>query len=284
MKRILLGLAILATGSLIAQDLPQPSPSAALNQKVGLTDIEVNYSRPSAKGRTIFGDLVPYNEMWRTGANKNTTVKFSTSVNFAGTEVKAGEYSLFTIPGKSEWTIVLNSKTDNWGTGTYSKVNDVARVNVKSMAGANTETFTISIDNITANSGDLVLSWEETKVAIPLKVEVQAQALKNIEAAISEAKPDEIWRVYRNAANYHFNNKIDLDKALAYMEKSIKAKDDSWYSYWVQAEIMAELNMKKEAVASAKQALKIGEAASKESGKEFKYAEMIESGIKSWNS
>lgn len=277
-------MALLTGGAAIAQELPQPSPSSVLNQKIGLTDVEVTYSRPSAKGRAIFGELVPFNEMWRTGANLNTIVEFSTAVNFGGTEVPAGKYSLFTIPAKGEWTIILNSKTDMWGTGNYSKVNDVARVSAKSMSVENTETFTIGIENLTAESGDLSLSWEKTKVNVSIKVDVQARALKNIEAAIAESDEENIWKVYRNAANYHYNNKIDLKKALSYMEKSLAANDESWYSYWLQAEIMAELGMKKEAVASAKKAIESGEAASKKNGSEFKYTKMINSGIESWKS
>ncbi len=270
--------------SAIAQELPQPSPTSVVKQKIGLTDVEVTYSRPSAKGRAIFGELVPFNEMWRTGANANTIIEFSTEVNFGGTKVKAGKYSLFTIPGKGEWTIILNSKTDMWGTGNYSKVNDVARITVESGSTANIETFTMSVDNLTAESGDLTLAWEKTKVSISIKVDVAAKALKNIEAAIAEAKEGESWKVYRNAANYHFNNKIDLKMALSYMKKSLGENDESWYSYWLQAEIMAELGMKTEAVKSAKKALEIGEAASKKSEKEFKYAKMINSGMDSWKS
>lgn len=284
MKKLILGIALLTGLSAIAQELPQPSPTSVVKQKVGLTDVDVTYSRPSAKGRTIFGELVPFNEMWRTGANANTIIEFSTEVNFGGTPVKAGKYSLFTIPGKGEWTIVLNSKTNMWGTGNYSKVNDVARVTVESGSTSNTETFTMSMDNLTGESADLSLAWEKTKVSIPIKVDVASKALKNIEAAINEAEGDDVWKVYRNAANYHFNNKIDLKMALSYMEKSIDANDESWYSFWIQAEIMAELGMKKEAIESAKQAIEIGEAASKKSGKEFKYSEMINSGMDSWKS
>lgn len=284
MKKLILGLALFTAGSAIAQELPQPSPAATVKQTIGLTNVDVNYSRPSAKERAIFGELVPFNEMWRTGANLNTIIEFSTDVNFGGTELKAGKYSLFTIPAKGEWTVVLNSKTDMWGTGNYSKVNDVLRISTKSMTVAHTESFTISMENLTANSGDLTLSWEKTKISVSIKVDVQAKALKNIEGAIADASEEDVWKVYRNAANYHYNNKIDLEKGLEYMKKSLGANDDSWYSYWIQAEIMAELGMKKEAVTSAKKALEKGEAASKKSGTEFKYAKMINSGMDSWKS
>lgn len=284
MKKLILGLALITAGSTIAQELPQPSPTAVASQKVGLTDVEISYSRPSAKGRTIFGELVPFNEMWRTGANMNSTVEFSTDVMFGGKKVAAGKYSIFTIPAKGEWTIILNSKTDQSGTGSYSKVNDVVRLTAKSMTTENVETFTIGLENLKANSADLTLSWEKTKVQISIKVDVEAKALKNIEAAISEADEESIWRVYRNAANYHYNNKIDVKKALGYMEKSIATNGESWYSYWLQAEIMAELGMKKEAVASAKKAIEMGEASAKKNGSEFKYAKMINSGMDSWKS
>lgn len=284
MKKLILGLALITASSAIGQELPQPSPTSIVKQVIGLTDVEVTYSRPSAKGRAIFGELVPFNEMWRTGANANTIIEFSTDVNFGGKTVAAGKYSLFTIPAKGEWTIILNSKTDMWGTGNYSKVNDVVRVTVSTMEVANTESFTMGVENLTADSGDLTLGWETTKVSVSIKVDVKARALKNIEGAIAEADEKDVWKVYRNAANYHFNNKMDLEKGLEYIKKSIASNDDSWYSYWVQAEIMAELGMKKEAVSSAKKALEKGEAASKKSGTEFKYAKMINSGMDSWKS
>ena len=282
MKKIILALSILSCGFINGQDLPQPSPSSTISQKLGLTDVTIKYSRPSAKGRTIFGELVPFNEMWRTGANANTTIEFSTDANIGGKSVKAGTYSLFTIPTKGDWTIVLNSKTNMWGTGGYSKVNDVARFTVKAGTVDMVETFTIGFENLSSETADIVLSWEKTAVRIPLKVDVKSRALKNIKTAIAEAESDKIWRVYRNAANYYFNNKLDLNVALDYMNKSIEANNESWYSYWLKAEILAEKKMNKEAIASAKMAMKIGEAEAKEKGKSFDYGKMIQSGIDSW--
>jgi tetratricopeptide (TPR) repeat protein len=283
MKKLVFALSILLSGSLLAQDLPQPSPAASFEQRVGLTDFKVTYSRPAAKGRKIFGDLVPYNELWRTGANANVLVELSTAAVIGDQEVEAGKYSLLTIPGKEEWTVIFNTKTDMWGTNGYSKVNDVARVKVSPSSSAFSESFTISIDDLTANSANLILKWEETQVQIPIKVSVQERALKNINDAIASAETDDVWRVYRNAANYHYNNKIDMKLALGYMQKSIEANKESWYSYWLQAEIMAENKMYKEAIKSAKKAIKVGEGAAKEKGNTFGYTEMIESGIKGWS-
>lgn len=283
MKRIILALSVLITGIAQAQDLPQPSPAASFQQTVGLTEISVTYSRPSTKGRVIFGDLVPYNELWRTGANANTIVEFSTDLVFGGNEVKAGKYSLLAIPGKGEWTIILNTKTDMWGTDGYSKVNDVARVRVGAgVAPNNVESFTISVEDLAPETANLVLRWAKTEVKAEMRVDVTGRALKNIDDAIASSEKDKLWRVYRNAANYHYNNKLDLNKALSYMNKSIEENKDSWYSYWLQAEIMAEKGMFKEAASSAKRAMKTGEKAAKEKGNAFGYAEMIGSAIENW--
>ena len=282
MKKTFLALAIVLSGTTFAQELPMPSPTATLQQRIGLTDFTIVYSRPGAKDRQVFGDLVPYNEMWRTGANGNTTIQFNTDVEFAGTTVSPGKYSLFTIPGEGEWTIVLNKKTDLWGTGGYDETMDVARFNVKADKNGMTETFTIDFTDIRTESANLTLSWEKTQVNIPVKVEVSKIAIENIEEALSSAEADAKWRVYRNAANYYHNNNIEADKALEYIDMSIKSKNDSWYSYWLKAEIQADMNNYKEAIASAQKAKEIGQKEAKASGSEFSYAAMIDKGIAEW--
>lgn len=150
---------------------PQPSPTATYSQKVGLTDVSITYSRPSKKGRTIFGELVPYGKLWRTGANSATKFTFSDDVKIAGKDLPAGSYALFTIPGEEEWTIIFNKTWDQGGTGNYKESEDALRVNIKSSKIAETvETFLISLEDNKPNSTVIELLWGSTFVHIPLEV------------------------------------------------------------------------------------------------------------------
>ena len=237
MKKILTSLAVLATIAAGAQDLPQPSHSTHLEQRVGLTDITLDYSRPSVNGRVIFGDLVPFGSHWRAGANQNTKVTFSKPVTIAGTDVAAGTYSLSMIPNKGTWTVILNTKTDMWGVDGYSQEQDVLRVEVTPQAIAPVETMRLSPENITVSNAEIVLDWSDVRIALPVELNTMELATANIDAAIA-AEPEN-WRVYRNAANFYNQNNIELATALTYMEKSIALNPDSWYSYYLYAQVLA---------------------------------------------
>lgn len=265
-----------------AQDLPMPSPTATFEQRVGLTDFTIVYSRPGVKDRTIFGDLVPFGELWRTGANMNTTFEVSTDIIIGGTPLKAGKYSLFTIPGEGNWEIIFNSKNDHPGTSGYSEERDVIRVKAEPQEACFTETFTMDINDIRTESASLILRWAETEVVIPITVAVSDRAMENIEQALADAKAEDKWRVYRNAANYYYNNSMEIDMALDYMDQSIADYDESWYSHWLRAEILAEKKMYKEAIQSAEKAKKVGMASAKTDGTEFGYNDMIDSSIETW--
>ncbi len=150
---------------------PQPSPTATYSQKVGLTDVNITYSRPSKKGRTIYGELVPYDKLWRTGANAATKITFSDDVKIAGKDLPAGSYAIFTIPGENEWTVIFNKDHAQRGTGNYKESEDALRVNIKSTKIAETvETFQINIEDNKPNSAIIELLWESTLVQIPLEV------------------------------------------------------------------------------------------------------------------
>ncbi len=263
----------------VAQELPQPSPSATLQQRVGLTDVTVKYSRPSVKDREVFGTLVPYDELWRTGANKATQITFSTPVNFGGEEVAAGTYSLFSIPSQAEWTVILNKETELWGTGNFDEGKNVAVVEVQPMEAETQESFTIDVNELRNETALLTLHWENTKVAVPIKVKTQQKALENIKVAIGEAKDEDKWRVYRNAANYYFNNDIDDKMALDYVNQSIALNRDSWYSHYLQSEILADLGSYDKAVKSASMALEMGQAEAEAKDQEFSYNKMISEAI-----
>lgn len=284
MKKLFLSLALLGSISIVsAQDLPKPSPSGSLSQRVGLTDIKVDYSRPGVNDRVVIGGLVPYGKLWRTGANMNTTIEFSTSVKIQGQILDKGKYAVFTIPEPEMWMVIFSRKTDHWGTSDYSDANDVLRAEAKVVnLDQPVETFTIDINDIKGESANLVFTWENTRASIPMEFEVVAQAKENIETALYQAEEVDKWKIYRNAANYYHNSNIDSDMALKYINLSIEGNEDSWYSYWLKGEILASKEDYKGAVKAAKQSKKVGEKEAKESGKEFGYAELIDADIKKW--
>jgi len=273
MKKILTSLAILAVFAAGAQELPQPSPSTHLEQRVGLTDITLDYSRPSVNGRVIFGDLVPFGSHWRAGANQNTKVTFSKPVTIAGTQVAAGTYSLSMIPNKGAWTVILNTKTDMWGVDGYSQEDDVLRTDVTPQAIAPVETMRLSLENISVSKAEIVLDWSDVRIALPVELNTMELAMANIDAAIA-AEPEN-WRVYRNAANFYNQNNIELAKALTYMEKVIELNPDNWYNYYLYAQVLAKNDRKKEAKKAANKALEMGRADAAKNNAPFNYAETI---------
>ena len=197
---------------------PQPSPSSSVMQVVGITEVSVEYSSPGVKGRTIWGDLVPYDKVWRTGANMATEISFSTDVKIFGRDLAAGDYSLWTIPGKTEWSVMFNSKTKISG-GAYDKANDVLTVKVKPAAGEFLERMTFLIENNTNDAADIVLHWEKLRVV--LKLELNTQELV-INAAAKDV--EDTWSTSFNAANYHLGENFDLEKGLQFASISTSIK------------------------------------------------------------
>jgi len=262
----------------IAQELPQPSPVAKVEQRIGLTDISIEYSRPSRKGRVIWGELVPYNEVWRVGANKNTLITFSTDVKIEGKDLPAGTYSFFAIPTATTWTIIFNSTTDGWGTGNYDRVNNVLEITTTPIKCPKQESMRFSFEKLQETTGNLVLTWAELVVIIKVDVDVEKQAWINIDKAIAEITEENKADVYRNSAKYTVSTKKRLEEGLQWINASIEAKE-SWYSYWVKADVQHATGDNKGAIASAKKAIELGEAGAKESGKPFGYKARIEKAI-----
>ena len=262
----------------VAQELPQPSPAAKVEQRIGLTDVSVEYSRPSRKERAIWGALVPYNEVWRVGANKNTLITFSTDVKVEGKDLAAGTYSFFAIPTATTWTIIFNSNTDGWGTGNYDKANNVLECTVTPISAPKQESMRFSFEKLKDNTGNLVLAWAELAVIMKIEVDVEAKAWENIDKAIAEVTDDNKADVYRNAAKYTVTTKKRLEEGLKWINASIEAKE-SWYSYWVKADVQYANGNKTGAIESAKKAIELGEAGAKESGKPFTYKARIEKAI-----
>lgn len=239
-------------------DFPAPSPASTLKQRVGLTDIEVVYSRPGAKGRKIFGapaalPLVPYGEVWRTGANNPTKITFSTPVKVGGKEVPAGSYGLYTIPGEREWTVMVNKIGEkDWGSYAYKAENDVARVTVKPTAlQSSVETFTIGINDIKTESATLNLLWEKTHVAVPLQVDVVTKLKPQIEALMASGA-EKTAQQYFQSAMFYFEQGLDPKKALEWMEAGLKKQPEAFYMVYRKGLILAKLGDKAGALAAAK--------------------------------
>ena len=282
-KSLYIFCATLMAGSMLqAQELPQPSPAAEVEQNVGLTELKVVYSRPSMRDREIFGNLVPYGKMWRTGANANTTIEFNTPVTFDGATVEAGKYSLYTIPGENAWQIILNKKTDSWGTNGYTEEMDVLRTQAPVQeTGMMAESFTIGFQNVSGNSAHLIFRWSNVKVAVPFSVNVEEKVAENIEKALAETEEEKLWGVHRNIASYYLNSG-QAEEANQYIDKSLSMHEGSWYSFWLKAEIMAEMEQYEEAIAFARQSMEIGEKSAREKEEEFRYAEMIAENMEKW--
>ena len=219
------------TKSAFAQELelPQPSPWAQVSQKFGLAQATITYSRPAMKGRTIFGNLVPYGEMWRTGANKATELKLEGSTMINNQKVEPGAYSVFTIPGEAEWTIIINKNTELWGAGGYKQEDDVVRFTVKPTTVASTESFTIDFANVKDNSVTVQMYWATTKVSFEIINEFVEEGKKNIEEAIAAA--ENTMGLYNDAAEFYLDNNIDAKLALEWAKKSVGQKERYWNLY-----------------------------------------------------
>jgi hypothetical protein len=233
-----------------AVQFPSPSPTATLKQRVGLTDIELIYSRPGVKGRQIFGGLVPYGEVWRTGANQATKIIFSTDVKLNGSDVPAGTYGLFTIPGEKEWTVAISKGSAQWGSYRYDEKDDVVRFKVTPVKLADSlETFTIDFNDIRDDSATLNVSWDKTRVPIKLQVDLKKKLVSQIEEVMSasgDRKP------YFQAAMFYYDHDVDLKKASKWVDAAI-AEREAHYIVHLKAKILAKLGDKPGALAAAKQ-------------------------------
>jgi hypothetical protein len=232
---------------------PQPSPRAKIEQRVGVTDFSVEYSSPAVKGRKIWGGLVPYDQVWRSGANAATKLTVSRDFTFGDKPVKAGSYGLYTIPGKQTWTVVLNSRSEDWGTS-HDPKNDVARITVRPGAMQMVrERLTYLFTNTTDDSTALDLEWEKVRIRVPFKVDTKAHVQASIEQTLGEA-----WRPHFVAARYLFESGGDLDQALSYADTSIAIRP-MWSNHWTKAQILGKKGNKAEAIAAAEKAQSLGQ-------------------------
>ncbi len=255
---------------------PRPSPGVTLTQQIGVMEVTVKYSRPGIKDREIYGGLVPFGELWRTGANATTSFTFSDDVTIEGNKVPAGEYGLYTIPTTDEWTIIFN-KNLGWGTGAYKEEDDVARFTVKPEKMAHTvETFTIEFGNIKDNWAYVVLSWENTMVKFKIEFDVDSKVMAQIDKEM--AAPEKTHENnYYAAADYYYNHDKDLNKALAWVNKAIEKKADAFWMIRLKSQIQAKMGNYKDAIETAK----LGMEAAKNAGND-QYVKFNQDAIAEW--
>lgn len=236
---------------------PQPSSTQTLKQEFGLGSIELSYSRPNMKGRKIFGDLVPFDKVWRTGANNATTLTFTDEVTIGGTKVPAGKYGLLTIPSANEWTVIISKQTDVTSPSAYKQEMDVVRVKTKPMTlPFSFETFGISFENIKDNSCDLMMAWDKTLVSLPITTDVDGKVMKQIETIM---KGDS--RPYFAAASYYANNGKDLNQAIIWYDKAIEQNPKAFWVYYQKASALAKLGKKNEAMAVSNKSIELAKEA-----------------------
>lgn len=276
---LLLLLGVLMAVPAAAQiDLPPLSPEGYVKQKVGFVTVEVNYSRPSMRGRAVFGELVPYGEIWRTGANSSTKLKFSQEVTLNDHKVPAGEYALYTIPGEKEWTIILSKNTKLWGAYGYKEADDLVRFNAMPEKTAyHFETFTIDIGELTGTTATMQLLWENTVVRVNLGTRTDEEVVAKIEEQLDNPMVH-VGNNYFAAANYYLRTHRDLDQAMTWIDKAIELNGVTPWYMDTKAEILVEQGDYAEAIKIANQGIE----SAKKDGSQDAYIKSLEIKVDKW--
>ncbi|OCB76139.1 DUF2911 domain-containing protein [Flavobacterium crassostreae] len=279
MKKILIALAVIITQFTIEAQVktPQPSPKSEIKQVVGLTDVEIEYSRPSARGRAVFGNLVPFGKLWRTGANENTTISFSDDVVIDGKTLAKGKYALYTIPNAQSWDIIFYKSTDNWGVPQdYSEANVALKTTVKETTlPTAVETLTIGINGIDTNYAFLEIYWESSYAKLKFEVPTEKMAIASIEKTLAGPSASD----YFSSAQFFYQTNADINKARTYIDKSLElSKEKPFYYLRLKSLIQAKQGDKKGAVETAKLSLKASETAGNQD-----YVKMNKDSILEWS-
>jgi len=234
--------------------LPSLSPTAKISQEFSVSSIEISYSRPSMRGRKIFGDLLPYGKPWRTGANAPTKIKIGEDLEMGGQKVKAGEYTLYTIPGKDNWEVILTNATGGMGGDGYPRESDAARFNIKPIhLEQECQTFTIQLSDLTFSTCKLELVWERTKIVLPIIARNEEHVETSISAAINHPQP----KPYFQAANYYFETDKNLELANHYVDTALMDNPNAYYMWYLKARIERKLGNKDDAIAAAKKSMEV---------------------------
>lgn len=237
---------------------PRVSPNAVVTQTIGITDLTVTYCRPGVKNRVIWGELVPYDKPWRTGANEATNFTTTDPIEFGGQKLPAGSYALLTIPGKDEWSVVLNSEKELWGAFEYKPEKDVMRVKVKPRPAEAQEWMEFSFEDLTPTSANLVLRWEKLELAVPVSVDVNPIVLGKARTAVASAKPDD-WRTPYQAANFCLTNAVALDEGHKWLERSMSVQQ-TFQNLSLLARWQMKDGKRTDAIATAEKAIALGKA------------------------
>ena len=257
---------------------PKASPLATVKQDIGFTTLQVVYSRPAARGRIIFGDLVPYGRIWRVGANASTKFTSNSAVTIQGNTLQAGTYALYAFPYAEYWEVVFHTNTGHWGDGrtAYDPKEDALRIRVTPETLPYTqENFLISFDAITHNSGVMQWTWEKTRVSIPIEVDTQSAMQERIQSALAD---NPSAQTYYEAARYYQEEDIHYELSLRYLDKALELGGDTYYFHRVRSLVLADLGRYKEAITAAKTSLAIAA----EQGKD-EFVRMNEKNIKAWS-
>jgi len=284
-------------------ETPQASPTCEISQMVGTSKISISYSRPGVKNRVVFGELVPYNKIWRTGANKATKISFSKDVKIGGKDLAAGDYSLFTIPSQKEWTIIFNKNLELWGTGEYNQDMDALRITVPSFCSEmkeevykesnqdikegtikkgvepevveesnHVESFTMDFGSFTSAGAELILSWEKTKVSIPIYTNAIEEVQKEY-TALLEAGPDA--NTYYRGARFFLENNLDIELSLKWIDLAIEKRPEAFWMSYHKAKILIQLDRDKEAIKIAEKVIEMSRSAENSYGYDEKAEKLI---------
>lgn len=231
---------------------PRPSPKATVSQTIGVSEVTITYSRPGVKGRVIWGELVPYDKVWRTGANEATTISFSDTAMLEGHKLNPGTYMLATIPSKNEWTIIINSKKDLWGAFGYDSTDDVLRVKVKPQEAEFTERMRFDFSDLTDSTATIELRWE--KVKVPFRIAFNTKAI-----VLAKARQTIRWQDMMNAAMYCVTNNFNHEEGLKWINLSL-AIEENYSNLRIKARLLEQMGKKKDAIALMEKALEKGKA------------------------
>jgi tetratricopeptide (TPR) repeat protein len=237
---ILLAVFIFPAAAQAPMPVPQPSPRATVSQTIGITEVSVIYHRPAVKNRKIWGNLVPYNTVWRAGANENTTISFSDPVKVEGKNLPAGTYGLHMVPTEQAWTVIFSTNFSSWGSFFYKEGEDALRVTVQPQAAENQEQLSYTFDDVTDNSANLVLRWEKLKVPIHVEADTKELVLAKARTAYLRGMAGFTWQGFNQAAGYCLQNNMNLNEALTWIDKSITINENGT-NLFVKAGILDKL-------------------------------------------
>lgn len=264
------GLTLIALDSKLVNaqiNRPSASPRVQVTQQISLITATLDYGRPGVKGRKIFGELEPYGKVWRTGANASTKISFSGQVKVGKTTLPAGDYALYTIPGKKSWTVIFSKSTNLWGAGGYKQSNDALRIDVPvKKLKTPAESLSIDFERFHANGADLFISWERSKIVVPVHVDSDATVLAEIDQKIKKSDSEPSAQTFFDAGMFYYEKDVDLRQAEAWIERAVELKPDAFWFVYYQAELAHAMGQKAKAKKCVGKALKAAKASSADFG------------------